>query len=247
MKYFFRISGVTCSGKTTLAHSLHKHFKSLCGHELKSGLELNRVEMLNQDAYFREIDDPNHQMIEKLGHFNWEILESMDMNRMINDIMEILGQKWCLYNTRSSTVSNTRHENLFRQKFTENNYKQKMYNGEMLLNDEDHCNLKKIVKQNNLLNILIIEGFLIFNHTVIFDMCNIKYHMHVNYEICQARRSKRIYDPPDVPCYFEMVVWPSYEKHLRKFKDREDVVFLNGDVSPEKCFQFVLDSFMDEL
>jgi hypothetical protein len=44
-----------------------------------------------------------------------------------------------------------------------------------------------------------------------------------------------------------MVVWPAYEKHLREFKDREDVMFLNGDALPEKCFQFVLKSIIDEL
>jgi hypothetical protein len=44
-----------------------------------------------------------------------------------------------------------------------------------------------------------------------------------------------------------MVVWPEYEKHLREFKDREEVLFLNGDAAPEKCFQFVLKSIIDEL
>lgn len=47
--------------------------------------------------------------------------------------------------------------------------------------------------------------------------------------------------------YFEMIVWPEYEKHLKSFKDREDVVFLNGEATPEKCFQFVLKSLLEEL
>lgn len=65
------ISGVTCSGKTTLAQTLYNHFTSQAGTEVKTGLELNRVELINQDKYFRDVNDQNHQMIEKLNHLNW--------------------------------------------------------------------------------------------------------------------------------------------------------------------------------
>lgn len=44
-----------------------------------------------------------------------------------------------------------------------------------------------------------------------------------------------------------MVVWPSYEKHLKEFKDKEEVKFLNGDAAPEKCLEFVWRSIIDEL
>lgn len=44
-----------------------------------------------------------------------------------------------------------------------------------------------------------------------------------------------------------MIVWPYYEKHLREFKDRSEVLFLNGEIPPEKCLQFVLNSLIDEL
>lgn len=44
-----------------------------------------------------------------------------------------------------------------------------------------------------------------------------------------------------------MTVWPEYEKHLRSFKERSDVIFLNGEASPEKCFQYVLKSLIQEL
>jgi nicotinamide/nicotinate riboside kinase len=247
------VSGVTCSGKTTLAHSLHKYFKEQIGRELKAGVELKSVELLNQDAYFRQVDDPNHQNVEKLNHLNWEIIESIDMDKMISDMMKILGPKFLLYKTRSSTLEST-HENLFHHHYIGHPYQQKSRlfrphdtGDEMMLHDDEPFNFKKIVKHNSLLNILIVEGFLVFNHPVSFDICNVKFHLHVPYEVCFARRSKRAYDPPDVPCYFEMVVWPSYEKHLREFQHREDVLFLNGDASPEKCLKFVVNSLIDEL
>jgi len=199
------ISGVTCGGKTTLANSLYKHFKEKVGQELKTGIEINRVEMVNQDTYFRDVDDPNHQLVEKLNHLNWEIVEALDMNKMVADIMEILGNKFTLYKTRSCGVaSSLDHGNLFHNHYngTQFQYKPQPYpvSEDDAMLDEDHCNFKKIVKHNNLLNILIIEGFLIFNHSVTLDLCNIKYHLHVPYEVCYARRSKRAYDPPDVPC-----------------------------------------------
>lgn len=199
------INGVTNSGKTTLAHSLYEHFKDQLGHELKPGIEVNRVELMNQDAYFRQVDDPKHQKIEKLNHLNWEILESIDMDKMINDVMKVLGKKFVLYNTRSSAlVTSSQHENLFHNNFNGNQqqHKARPFRGsdELMLNDDEHYNFKKIVKHNQLLNILILEGFLIFNHAVTYDLCNVKYHLHVPYEVCYARRSKRTYEPPDVPC-----------------------------------------------
>lgn len=230
------ISGITCGGKTTLANRLYDYFIDQIGQEIKTGIELRRVELLNQDNYFRQVDDPNHVKIEKLNHLNWEIIEAIDMERMSNDIMKILGNDFCLYNTLSSATSNNEHENLFSNHFA--NSSMRNFNGDLMI-DENHMNYKH-VKHNNILNILIIEGFLIFNHSVTLDICNLKFHLHLPYELCYKRRKNRLYDPPDVPCYFEMVVWPEYEKHLREFKDKKDVIFLNGEVSPEKILDFVL-------
>lgn len=199
------VSGVTCSGKTTLAQSLFQHFKKQSGSEIKAGVELNRVELMNQDTYFRPVDDSNHQKIEKLNHLNWEIIESLDTNRMVSDIMEILGDKFLLYNTRSSGLVSSEHGGTLFQNNYANNQQQKPFrNEELVITDDDQCNFKKIVKHNNLLNVLIIEGFLIFNHPVTFDLCNVKYHLHVPYEVCYERRIKRTYDPADVPCKIQV-------------------------------------------
>lgn len=238
------ISGVTCGGKTTLATNLYNYFNDKCGHEIKTGVDLNRVEIIRQDDYFRLEDDPNHQKIEQLNHINWEIIESIDTDRMITDIMKILGKKFTIYNTRS-TLTHMDNENLFANHYAAN-YSSLSYNNDLMKSDDDSAKFKHI-KHNNVLNILIIEGFLILNHPVTLDLCNVKFHLHVPYEICYERRKSRVYQPPDVLGYFEMIVWPEYEKHLKSFKDREDVVFLNGEATPEKCFQYVLKSLLEEL
>lgn len=46
-------------------------------------------------------------------------------------------------------------------------------------------------------------------------MCHHKLFFTLTREECWARRSIRTYDPPDVPGYFEQVVWPEYERHLQ--------------------------------
>jgi len=176
----------------------------MSGSEIKAGIEVNRVELINQDNYFRAIDDPAHQKIEKLGHLNWEIIESINMDRMTSDIMQIVGKKFVLYNTRSSSLLSTlEHDNLFAHHYAGSHHQIKprtfddVSNGD-LISDDDQYNFKKIIKHNNVLNILIIEGFLILNHPVTMDLCNVKYHLHIPYEVCYARRQARTYEPPDV-------------------------------------------------
>lgn len=98
-------------------------------------------------------------------------------------------------------------------------------------------------------NILIIEGFIIFNHPFLFDLCQYKYHLHLPYEKCFQRRSARVYDPPDIVGYFEACVWPNYLKHFNELKANEDanLVIINGELSKEKCFQYLLSCLREEL
>ncbi|XP_051860840.1 calcium homeostasis endoplasmic reticulum protein isoform X2 [Drosophila albomicans] len=90
------------------------------------------------------------------------------------------------------------------------------------------------------INVLFIEGFMIFNQPELLALCNIKYHVHLPYEKCFERRSKRTYDPPDVTGYFELCVWPYYEQNFAEYRDCKDITFLNGEISKEKIFKFVL-------
>lgn len=81
----------------------------------------------------------------------------------------------------------------------------------------------------NVINILILEGFTIFSNSFIQDLCNLKVHLHLPYEHCYERRKHRVYDPPDEVGYFELCVWPEYERYFRdRIKDRKDIRLLNG-------------------
>lgn len=90
-------------------------------------------------------------------------------------------------------------------------------------------------------NIMIVDGFLIFNHGILNRLCQLKFHFHLPYEKCYDRRIKRTYEPPDVLGYFELCVWPMYEQHFNEIKNKEDVILLNGELSKDKIFAYVFD------
>lgn len=202
------ISGVTCGGKTTLAQQLVKHFTE--NKVLTDNITINQVKMINQDDYFLAVDNAQHTWIERLNHINWEIITALDMDRMREDISNVLGCTYRSYNNRKTTF------------FT------------------DPVTITS-------LNILILEGFLIFNSHYTLDLCDVKFHLHLPYEKCYQRRQNRVYEPADVIGYFEMCVWPMYEQHFNEFIDRNDVIKLNGDVSEEKIFQYVINRIKSSL
>lgn len=96
-------------------------------------------------------------------------------------------------------------------------------------------------------NIMIIDGFLIFNHGVLNRLCQLKFHIHLPYEKCYERRLKRTYDPPDCLGYFEICVWPMYEQNFNEIKNKDDILLLNGEIGKDKLFQHVFDCIKDAI
>ncbi|UXI16287.1 hexaprenyldihydroxybenzoate methyltransferase [Sarcoptes scabiei] len=73
------ISGCTNSGKTNICQFLEK--------------KLDPLVIIHQDKFFREEDDPEHIWIDlenNKRHQNWEIVQSVDWNRMLEKIYEIV-------------------------------------------------------------------------------------------------------------------------------------------------------------
>ena len=183
------ISGATCSGKTTLARKLHKNFK-------------NSV-LIEQDNYFLSDNDPRHIWIPELNHNNFDIISSVDMDKMHSDILKILNE-----DSRS--------------------------------ND----------KSNNEVKVLIIEGFLFFDYKPIFDLCSLKFFLTLTKEECWNRRQSRTYLPPDVPGYFDKIVWPEYLKHKEKIKSKDTLAtikFFDGTKSQEEVYSIILDEVKSRL
>ena len=71
------LSGVTCSGKTTTAHKLLRSIK-------------NPIKIISQDDYFKDENSPNLKYVPDLKCYNWDSLTSLEMNKMLQDIRQLL-------------------------------------------------------------------------------------------------------------------------------------------------------------
>ncbi|KAK3916646.1 Nicotinamide riboside kinase 2 [Frankliniella fusca] len=88
-------------------------------------------------------------------------------------------------------------------------------------------------------NILILDGFLILNDPDIVALSDLCYFLTLTREECWSRRSKRTYDPPDIPGYFDSVVWPEYVRNRDEVLKNPSVKVYDG-VNP-------IDSVMKEV
>lgn len=169
------ICGVTCGGKTTLATELNNI--------------LPNSKVITQDDYYLDENDPRQIRIPELNHVNFELLTSLDMERMHRDICYVLR------NRKNSIGSPIKKRN--------NSFNITDVEVQKLVHDR--------VTQTGM-NILILEGFSILNYKPVEAFCDLKYYLTLSKAQCSARRKHRVYDPPDCPGYFEKCVWPEYLK-----------------------------------
>lgn len=173
------ISGATCSGKSSLADKIRDNFPTSI--------------LLRQDDYFLLPDDPRHIKIQELNHINWELITSLDTQKMYSDVIKILQSPG-----KNATDS-------------------KM--------------------------LLILDGFLLFKHKAVTDLCDCKYFLTLTKEQCWERRKNRIYEPPDVPGYFDKIVWPEFVKYrnevIRNTELYETITFIDGSKDMEEIYEMV--------
>lgn len=170
------VSGVTCGGKTTLTAELNKVFP--------------RSKVISQDDYFLPVEDPRHTWIVELNHINFELPTALDMDRIVQDIKTIIGNRQ-LVNLNGKNHVDTR--------------------------TLSRADLQRVANQKmkvSPINLLIVEGFSILNYKPIEELCDLKYYFTLNKDECYKRRLTRVYEPPDCPGYFEKCVWPEHLKQL---------------------------------
>lgn len=193
------ICGVTCGGKSTLANQLNRLIPQSI--------------LISQDDYFLDIGDSRHTYIPELNHINFDIITSLDMDKMFNDVL-----KQILHSKSDSIVKNV--SNIMHINKSEENVNNIQ---ELLCKKIKDCNTK----------IYIIEGFCIFNYKPLVDLFHLKYYFTLPKDICYKRRIARTYEPPDCPNYFEKCVWPEYLNLLNDVEQNvKNVRYLDGTIQP---------------
>ncbi|EDV95889.1 SWI/SNF chromatin-remodeling complex subunit SNF5 [Drosophila grimshawi] len=276
------ISGVTCGGKTTLAHGLRDYFKGLRNAPLwNTPYTIGDVQLISQDDYFLPVDDRRHKRVEKLNAINFELITSLNTKQMLADIAHIINgqtehnyanfehyalqyqqqqqqqqqlqqqqqQQHQQYNTNyygkqhlpaAYQYQRQQHQQHHHQQHRQHHpQQQQQQHADHIMRLNINAQIAAQLRDKKI-NVLLIEGFMIFNQPEVLALCNLKYHFHLPYEKCYERRIKRTYDPPDVTGYFELCVWPYYEKNFAEYRECKDITVLNGEIAKEKIFKFVL-------
>lgn len=213
------ISGVTNGGKSVLSKNLLKI--------LPIGTKL-----IQQDDYFYSEDSPHHIPCPGgLNHHNWDVITATDMDRMVHDIGGILSK---MNDSGEPAVASQATAAVKQIEFHSEDFD--------LMDNIDHNFFNRIV--NSLMqecaaskrNILLIDGFTIFDDSRLREMCELKFFLTLDKETCYNRRRTRTYNPPDPPNYFDLCVWPMYEAHLNRIKDSQNINFYDGKCKMSDLF-----------
>ena len=178
-------------------------------------------------------------MAEGMNHINWEVVSAFDNDKLLTIIKtNVIRNKTSgirmncdsiskKFNAITDEMSKMPNMTAF---FEENNQEQKA--------------LKEL--QQTFLNfpqVIIVDGILVLNHPEIVDQCDLKFFLTLDFETCLKRRDLRTYDPPDVPGYFEKIVYPHYVKNLESMKNLDSgdkILYLDGANDIMTNFKIIL-------
>lgn len=186
---------------------------------------------LGQDEYIYSDEFPGHLLAPPtLGGLNRDSLRSINMDKMIEDIHVILNTTSPRFG--SSSVSLPRgweRVNAAALKIGNRPYLQ-------------GCSAY--------LPVLLLDGYLLFNHADIPPLCDLLYFTTLPKDECWRRREKRIYASQcrDVKLYFELCVWPKYKEHFQQMIESvSNICFKNGCADPDTLYLSVFQDIMQKL
>lgn len=97
-----------------------------------------------------------------------------------------------------------------------------------------------------IVNILLVEGFLIYNDERINRFCELRFHIYLSYDVGLQRRLKRTFKHvnPKPEWYFEHFIWPMYHKYQNQVPNKSDLIYLNGEQHVDVVFNQAHDSIV---
>lgn len=180
------LSGITGAGKTTLSLMMFQFLIDPNNVHLFNSYRINKVELIHQDNHGLPPDHQNHTFIPGTNQNNHEVLNSLDMNKMMEDVDQIIA------GSKSTPLE----------------------------------------VPDNLLNILIIEGFLIYNDPEINEMCDYRFHLNLSFDEALKRRQTRtdriFRDTTETE--FTQVIWSYYQLNFNDLPNRNQLIYLNGEL-----------------
>lgn len=98
------------------------------------------------------------------------------------------------------------------------------------------------------IQLIILEGHIIFNREYFDDICDQKFFLTMGKEECKRRRQQRVYEPMPPSAFFELCVWPSYEQRLNNVQHLDKITFLDaGQIQLLDMFGMIKTSIVDSL
>lgn len=180
------LSGVTRGGKSTLALKLLSCLPTT-------------IAYLSQDEYILPDHHPAHPAAPPpLGGINKETLASIDMARMMRDVRHVLATPpRCLDLSDPYQIKER---------------------GQVIgcALQEPRPPIRGCSRPSNLPSVLLLDGFLLFDHPEVSPLCHLRYFLTLTREQCQARGRQRRATQSYLtsPQYFDLCIWPKYEDHL---------------------------------
>lgn len=199
------LSGVSGGGKTTMARFLLDTLPTT-------------VVYLGQDEYIYPDNHSAHPKApEIVGYINKDTILSIDMEKMLQDLEEIVSSD-------PATIEISNSSCLLERKG--------MIGQGLSHSRPPPCGRRQ---QSKFPAVLLLEGFLLYTHPAVPPLCDLRYFFTLNKLECWSRRNKRIFTsttPMNTDLYFENCMWPSYIEHLTHVtKSVTGVHMLDGSTS----------------
>ncbi len=88
--------------------------------------------------------------------------------------------------------------------------------------------------------VIVVEGNMLYYDRRVLDLCAVKYMISIDRETCLTRRLTRDDWLRENRAYFDLCVWPGYERYLEHLAQLDDITLLDGTQSLDHLTAAVL-------